>query len=111
MPDYRKLFDASEFLFAHDLDGREVVVTIEKVEAGVLTGSGGKQSKKPIASFVGATKKLALNKTNCKTLVAMTGSKNTDDWAGVSIALYPTTTTMGPDTVDCIRVRPKAVQK
>lgn len=114
MPDYKKLFDPSDYLFAYDLDGRDVTVTIERIEAGTLTGSGGKTAKKPVAILVGTHKKLALNKTNCATLKMLTGSRNTDDWAGVSIVLYPTTTQMGPDVVDCIRVRPtlaKAVSK
>lgn len=106
MPDYKKLFDPSDYLFAYDLDGRDVVVTIDHVEAGVLTGTCGKTTKKPVAFLVGTPKRLALNKTNCKTLVALTGSRNTDDWAGAAITIYPTTTTMGPETVDCIRIRP-----
>ena len=105
MPDYRKLFDASEYLFAFDLDGRDVVLTIEKVEVGTLTGTGGKTSQKPVASFKGTAKKLALNRTNCKVLVQLTGSRNTEDWAGVAITAYPTTTSMGGEVVDCIRLR------
>lgn len=105
MPDFRTMFDPSEYLFAHDLAGREVVLTIASIGVEVLTGSGGKTARKPVASFVGKTKRLALNRTNCKTLVQLTGSKNTDDWAGVSIVVYPTTTQMGPDMVDCIRIK------
>lgn len=111
MPDFATLYDPSEYLYAHDLNGRDVTVTIEKIEAGIIVGDGGKKSRKPIASFVGATKRFAINKTNAKTLVAMTGSRNTDDWIGKSITLYATTTTMGGDTVPCIRIRAKAVQK
>lgn len=108
MPDYRTLFDPSDYLFAHDLAGRDVVVTIERVEAGTLTGSGGKTARKPVAFFVGKAKRLALNKTNCKTLVQLSGSKDTADWHGLTVSLYPTTTTMGNETVDCVRVRPVA---
>lgn len=105
MTDYRKMFDPSEYLFAFDLDGRDVTLTIASVETGTITGSGGKTARKPVASFVGTAKKLPLNKTNCKQLVALTGSRAVEDWAGVTVTIYPTTTTMGPDTVECIRIR------
>lgn len=105
MPHFKTMFDPSEFLFAHDLPpGKDAVVTIDRVTAGVITGDKGKTSRKPMASFVGATKKLALNRTNAKTIATLYGP-DTDAWSGKSIALYETTTTMGADVVPCIRVR------
>jgi hypothetical protein len=84
-----------------------VVVTIERVTGGEVTGDGGKKNKKPICKFVGKEKKLALNVTNCKTIAALYGN-DTNDWAGKRIALYPTTTNAkSGETVECIRVRPR----
>lgn len=106
MPDYRTMYDASDMLFAHDLQGREVTVEIEKVYAGELIGEKGRKSRKPFIKIKGREKKLALNKTNGKTIARLYG-KNTDEWIGRLITLVPTTTEFGGETVDCIRVKPK----
>lgn len=103
--DIRLMFDEKDFLYAFDLDGKDVTVTIESVKAGELIGDGGKKSRKPILSFVGAKKKLAVNKTNMKIIAGMYGYK-ASGWTGKRITLFPTTTKFGPDTMDCIRVRP-----
>jgi hypothetical protein len=105
MPHYKSLFDEKDFLFAFDLDGRDVTVTIERCTGGEITGENGRKSKKPMLSFVGKRKKLALNKTNGATIAALYGVR-TEAWAGKSITLYPTTTTFGKDTVECVRIRP-----
>lgn len=106
MPDFRKMYD-SEFLYAFDLDGKDVTVTIERAEAGTLVGSGGRKTKKPIVYFEGKTKGLALCKTNARTIAALYGN-DTDKWKGQKITLFPTTTQFGPDTVECVRIRPHA---
>lgn len=109
MPDYRRMFDDKEHLYAFDLEGREVNIQIEKVSAGELMGEKGRKSKKPMIKFVGKDKKLAVNKTNGKTIAKLYG-KDTDDWAGKWITIYPTTTEFGGETMDCIRVKPVAPQ-
>jgi hypothetical protein len=101
---YKRMFDDKEFLYAFDLDGREVTVTIEKCVAGKITGEKGRESKKPLLHFVGKQKKLAINKTNGKTIASLYGN-DVENWAGKSIVLYPTTTTFGSETVECIRVK------
>lgn len=108
MADYRSMFDR-DYIFAFDLDGRDVTVTISKVVAGELTGEGGRKSKKPIMFFEGKDKGLAINKTNGKTIASMYGN-DTTKWIGERITLYPTTTQMGGETKDCIRVRPRIPQ-
>ena len=97
----------SEFIYHFDLAGKDVTVKIARVEAGTLTGSGGRKTKKPVVYFDGKSKGLALCKTNARTIAALY-TNDTDKWIGKSITLYPTTTTFGPDTVDCVRVRPAA---
>lgn len=106
MPHYKSFFDR-EYLFAFDLKGRDVTLTIERVVGGELTALGGRKSKKPLVYFKeGREKKpLAMNATNCKTVAAMY-TTDTDNWVGKRITLYPTTTTMAGETMDCIRVRP-----
>ena len=96
-----------EFLYAFDLDGKSVTVTIERVKGGELTGEGGKKTKKPLCYFKGSKtgKPLALNSTNCKAIAGMYGN-DTDAWIGKRITIFPTTTNFGADIVDCIRVKP-----
>lgn len=103
---WKSLMDR-EFMYAFDLQGKDVTVTIDRIVGGELTGPGGKKSKKPLCYFRESKsgKPLALNATNCKAISAMYGN-DTDGWIGKRITVYPTTTQMGGDTVDCIRVRP-----
>jgi len=103
---WRSMMDEKEYLFAFDLQGREVTVTIEKISGGEVIGDKGKKSKKPVAKFEGKEKKLILNVTNCKTIAQLYGN-DTAAWAGKKIMLYATTTQNGGETVECIRVRPK----
>lgn len=103
--DYRSMFDR-DYLGAWDLPaGRDVVVTIAKVEAGTLTSQGNRKTRKPVIHFEGKEKGFALNKTNGKAIANMYGPK-VESWIGKRIALYATTTTFGSETVECIRVRP-----
>ena len=103
MPDVRKFFD-KDYLYAYDLDGRDVTVTIERVQQGELVNQG-KKSKKPVVYFKGSKKGLALNITNVRTIGAMYGFKS-EDWIGKRVTLYPTVTQFGPDTKECIRIHP-----
>lgn len=97
------------YLYAFDLQGKDVTLTIEKVTAGELTALGGRKSKKPLCYFAEGKDKrpLALNATNCKTIAALYGN-DVAEWIGKRITIYPTTTTMGAESgVECIRVRPQ----
>lgn len=105
MPHWKSMMDR-DYIFAFDLEGKDVVVEIARVAPGELVSTGGRKTKKPVAFFKGKQKGLALNATNCKTIAAMFGN-DTTAWVGKRITLYPTTTTMGGDTVECIRVRPR----
>lgn len=104
MPHWKTMMD-KEFMGAHDLEGRERTLEIANVTAGEVIGEGNKKSKKPVASFANAKKKLALNSTNCKTIAALYGN-DTVQWRGKLITIYPTTTKFGGEVVDCIRVKP-----
>jgi hypothetical protein len=110
MPHYRSMFD-SQYLFAFDLQGKDRHVQIERVAAGELVGGGGRKTKKPLVFFKGVEKPLALNSTNAKAIVAISGSPDTDKWVGQWITLYPTQCQSPTgETTDCIRVKPKAPQ-
>jgi hypothetical protein len=102
---YKSMFDASEYLFAYDLDAKDVTVQIASVSAGSITGKDGRKAKKPMVVFRGSPKKLALNKTNGSIIAKLYGP-NTKAWVGKWITLYPTTTSFGGEVVECIRIRP-----
>lgn len=103
MIDYRTMFDR-DYIGAWDLpDGRDAVVVISKVEAAVLN-NGKTKNKKPIIFMNGKEKGLVCNKTNARAIAAMYGNDVTK-WVGKPIALYKTTTQVGNEIVDCIRIR------
>ena len=107
--DYRAMFEGKYIGAWNLIDGegnrRDVVVTIEKVEAQQIVGEGGKKNKKPVISFVGKDLPMVIGKTVGKTIAAMYGN-DTRSWIGKRITLYPATTEVGGETKDCIRVRP-----
>ena len=105
MPHWKSMTDR-DYVYAFDLQGKDTVVTIERVTAGELTAAGGRKSKKPLCYFKGKQKPLAMNATNCKTVAALFGNL-TEDWVGKKITLYPTTTTMAGVECECIRIRPQ----
>jgi hypothetical protein len=105
------MFD-SAYVGNWDLQGRDLVVTIARIVPGELAKAGtSKKDKAPIVFFEGKEKGMVLNKTNMKIIGGIVGSFKVKDWLGHAITLYPTTCQFGPNTVDCIRVRPTAPSK
>jgi hypothetical protein len=94
----------SRFLKAGDLNGKAVVVEIEAAPTELL-GSGADAKTKTVLYFNGPLKPLVLNMTNWDSVAAIAGG-DTDDWPGRKIELFPTSTTLKGQTVDCIRIRP-----
>ena len=107
MPHWKSMMTL-EYLYAFDLKGKDVTLTIERVTAGELKGTDGKKSKKPLVYFAEGKDKrpLAFNSTNCKITAALYGN-DTAGWIGKRITIYPTTCEAFGQTVDCVRVRPK----
>lgn len=105
MADVRLLYD-KDYISSFHLQGRDWTVEIVRVKGGELN-NGKSKTKKPIVYFKGTDKGLALNITNAKTIAQLYGGFDTDLWIGKKITLYPTTTSFGSQTVDCIRIRPK----
>lgn len=109
MTDYRKMYDRT-FVGHWDLkEEGDTVVTITGVDAGEVN-NGSKKNKRPMLSIKGSDKKIVINATNGKTLAALFGN-HVEAWIGKKIALYRTTTQVGPEQRECIRIRPKAVSQ
>ena len=91
------------YLKAADLAGQPAVLTISGCE-WQLVGHGENAKHKAVVSFRGKEKKMVLNSTNSKVLIAALG-KDTDAFAGKQIEVYPTVCDYSGKTVDCIRLR------
>jgi len=95
-----------EYLGAYSLgDAEEMTVVIDFVQVEEITGSQGKKDTCSVAHLVNQ-KSMILNSTNSKSIAKLYGNF-VEDWAGKPITLFTTTTRMGGETVDCLRVRPK----
>lgn len=83
----------------------DMTVKIEKVTRQLVKGEGGKSEECTVAHLVG-TKPFILNRTNSKMITKLYGSPYIEDWVGKQITLYPTTTKVAGETVECLRIRP-----
>lgn len=101
MPNIDSVFP-SHYLKASDLNGASPTVTIDRLEIEPI---GRDREMKPVLYFQGKEKGLVLNKTNASKIAQLLGSKDTDDWAGCRIKLYPTETEFAGETVDTIRIK------
>ena len=92
----------SDYLKASDLMGKNVTVTISKVEMKTI-GQGAQMDTKPVISFVGKDKGLVCNKTNATTIAKLYGP-DTDQWTGKSIILTSREVEFQGESVLAIRV-------
>lgn len=100
-------FKDSAYLSTEMLQGREVVVEIEKVDAPAMrTFDGGRKAKAGLLYFVGKEKPMVLRAAHTrKEIVEATGSEWTKDWIGKRITLYPSTVTFGGVEKPCIKIK------
>ena len=89
----------SNYLKASDLQGKNVVVTINHI---VMEDVG--DDHKPIVYFQGKAKGLVLNKTNANNIVVLYGD-DMDAWIGKPITLFPAMVDFQGRTVEAIRVK------
>ena len=118
MPHVRSLHP-SQYLGAHDLNGKDVHLTILGVIMAPLKTDRGEEIK-PLVRFEEVEKAakaknekprtLVLNRTNATTIASIHGNE-VDDWTGKRITLFPTTVQAFGETKDCIRIRPTAPQE
>lgn len=92
----------SKYIGAADLQGRSHVVTMANVVMEEIKSRQGTQNK-PVLYFQGKEKGLVLNMTNANSIAELYG-KDTDNWRGQAIELYPTRVQFGSEMVDAIRI-------
>jgi hypothetical protein len=95
----------SKFLRASDLKGKEITVTIDRVEAGEFEQDGEKRRKPVIHFRNNGLKALVLNKTNSTRIATAIGNKDTDTWAGKQVLLYPDMEEFKGQVHEVVRVR------
>jgi hypothetical protein len=92
----------TRFLKAPELQGREPIVTVARVEIEAI---GRTREPKAIVYFKGKEKGLKLNKTMATKLSEIAGSTETDRWIGTAIQLYATVTDFGGETYQVVRIK------
>lgn len=106
---WKKLINV-DYIGAYSLDdGKDMNITIESVGREMVKGTGGKKEECTVAKLVGQ-KPFILNRTNSKMLQKLTGSPFIEDWQGVTVTIYATTTAVAGETVECLRIRPTLPQ-
>lgn len=99
----------SKYIKASDLKDQTHVVKIADVK---IEEVGQNKETKPVAYFEGKQKGMVLNKTNSRKIASLAGSPETEDWVGVEVAIYPTETEFGGESVECIRIKaPKGTKR
>ncbi len=93
----------SNYVKAADLNGKPRPLTIRTCVMEEL-GQGSDKETKPVLYFNGAQKGLVLNKTNTNVIVEAYG-KETTDWEGQPVEVYPTQVEFKGKSVEGIRVR------
>lgn len=108
--DHVDLMFPNRYLKSGDLKGKDVPLTISKVEMEELTRTDGNEELKPVVHFAemenrsGDDKKvLVLGKTTSRQIASLHG-KRTADWRGKKITLYPTMVKAWGKMVEAIRV-------
>ncbi len=105
MPSMNDAFP-SKYLSAEDLNGLDHTVVITHYATDTLKGRDGQDELKYIFFFQNHKKGLVMNKTNGKTITALVGSSNFDDWIGKAITIGTAWVDSFGEQVLSIRVRP-----
>jgi hypothetical protein len=98
----------SQFLKASDLGANVATVTISHV---TMEAVGHNKEQKPVVYFENKQKGVVLNRVNAKKITDIAGSAETEDWAGVRVALFATMTEFGGEQVECIRIKAPTVAR
>lgn len=96
----------SEYVAAEEFKGKDVTLTISKVERSEIQRTDGTKELKPVLHFRETKKKLVLNRTNGRSIAKLHGL-TAEKWVGKRVTLYPTECQAFGETVPCIRVRPR----
>ena len=97
-------------IVAEDLRSKSFAVTIDRFDYKEVNDPKKKgqavdaKKRVPVLYFKEAKKYLILNPTNWDGVVEATGKKDSDEWGGQTIVLYPTTEKAFGQTWDVVRI-------
>jgi hypothetical protein len=114
-----ELLYPSDYVKAADLGGKDLTVTIDRVEWDDIPQAGKREkSRKPVVILKSADggkvlgKKLAMGKTIARQIVEVTGEKDAGKWGGKKITLHGTTCRgVEGKQVECVRVRARVANE
>ena len=94
MSDRKSIFDGMEYLYAEQLKGKRVTVTIKSTEQREIIGDGGRKTMGYVLCFTETPKKLAVTGATVRRQLAIAcGTDDPDGFAGKKIVLYPVQST------------------
>lgn len=85
----KSIFDGMEYLYAEQLKGKRVTLTIKSVEQKEIIGDGGRKSLGFSIAFNETKKKLIVAGATVRRQIAMAcQGENPDDYSGKQVVLY-----------------------
>src|SRR5262245_16295901 len=97
----------SRYLTSGDVEGKRFVATIKAVDYAKMADG----QEKPVALFEKMKKGVVLNKSKAKLLSTLAKSKRFDDWVGLEVEIYGSTTDLRGEEVACIKFGKAPKQK
>jgi len=106
---WKKLVNPN-YIGAYSLEnGKDKIVKIKKVVRETVTSEGGKKEECTVA-YLENEKPFILNRTNSKTITKIAKSPYIEDWIGISIKLFVSTTKLKGEEVECLRIREERIE-
>ena len=88
--------------------GQDMILTIKKVERGIVASADGKKEEDSVMYFEEDVKPLVLNATNSKQISKIYGTPYVENWVGKKIQIYSANVRAFGETMEAIRIRPFA---
>jgi len=86
----KSIFDGMEYLYAEQLKGRRVTLTIKSVESREIIGDGGRKALGFVIAFGETPKKFVVTGATVRRQLAMAcGTDDPEEFVGKKITLYP----------------------
>lgn len=112
MTHWRKLTNP-DYLGSYSLeDGKDIILTIDRVQVETVTGAEGKREDCLVCHWREKAKPMILNSTNAKMIQKLLKTPYIEQWSGHSVQIGVETVRAFGEIVDALRVRsflPKAV--
>lgn len=86
---------------------QEQTLTIRSINREEIVSNNGRKEVVPVCRFEEDVPPMALNKTNMRTMEAMTGSDKIEDWYGKKVVVYiQNNIKFGKEIVSGLRIKP-----